>query len=1239
MEQPTQPDELVFEDKPADLGGAQRVPPVEDLDFGTEVAKMEPSSGEQPEGSSVLGTVVDIGKGIVAGAESAVGGLRETARGIADATGLSDLVGDRETNAQPLEHKAPQPEHAAGKITADLAQLTIGYMASPVKAVGYGSTIVKSAVGTGIVADPNRERLSNLLAENSWLEPIFSHLAQDPSDSVLVSKSKAMLEDAMTTAIAQPVFSMLHLGAVKAWESVSGKVSPVAKAVEKEAAAAIQKVEASSQSSTNGLHAFEPKAAAKDIDLSMAVPGTKNLGEQVIPFDKIRPGHALDTEKAQLSLGKYQRKILEEPDTISGTIVTKNLDGTYTTVSGNARHEALKLAGYQGVKTTVIEEAGTRMAAQEAALQRMGKVMSANGDTMVPLKPADLKRLGGVMTKMVERTFDASPADAVVAGHVKGAVNPAHLKSSERTLDAISEVGKIARPYMKLVEPKSMEDTHALAAILGEDPVQLSGRLRVLRGALEDADDVALGARQVLQNYAQDFADAARRAVISGDPEAEAIAVTAFKRQIQFQSDLSAVATGGGRLLRSFGEDVGAASIKNPEALLADPKRMKDLLRIAAATNGDAEKVALLAKYAAMGKFEKIVGTHNEFWMGAGLLSRFTTQTVNIGSTALNNLMQPASMVIGGGFQVVRRNDWTQIREGLAIYNGLRTSFFDSMQVAGRVFMSGAAEISQSGTMEQKVKYISALAYNMNPDNFAGKMVDLFGNAVRFSFRGLTAGDEFFKQIGYRARLSARYSREGADLVRAGSLPKKDLAKYIQDNIDKAFNTKGAAIDDAAMKYAEKAAFVNDLKGSTWGDYATMGEMVANLAGNPVMRGTLLPFVKTPTNIMRTTFEYTPVIGQMRRQFWTDVAKGGEDGAMAMGKLTMGAGFYTGAVMLALEGRITGAPPAPGMQTPPGFKPYSFVIMDENGKPTNYIPYQRIAPIGNILGLTADFTQLAGKISTDDGDKLAHSMVMTLANNLISQTYLRSLTEFFSIFSGYNSEAKVERYLQNRAGSYVPGALAQFNWDEGQREVRSMLDAMIARVPGLSQTLPPKRDYLGEIKPVTMGLPWSLISPVPVSDAKPDKVMEELARLSSSDAQIKFSEPPHKTVLAGKEVDLKEVTNKNGVTAYDRMLELIGTVKPAGETKTFRSKLESVIEDQRYKQGNDGSTMFPGLRANMIKAEEMKYRKAAYEKVVEEYRDELGLPRFSPVPVIQGMDKANRSLSKAGQELLQYGAQ
>jgi hypothetical protein len=125
-------------------------------------------------------------------------------------------------------------------------------------------------------------------------------------------------------------------------------------------------------------------------------------------------------------------------------------------------------------------------------------------------------------------------------------------------------------------------------------------------------------------------------------------------------------------------------------------------------------------------------------------------------------------------------------------------------------------------------------------------------------------------------------------------------------------------------------------------------------------------------------------------------------------------------------------------------------------------------------------------------------------------------------------------------------------------------------------------------------------------------VFSELQRLSASRVQAKFNEPEHSYSIGGKMQDLKGVSNAEGVTAYDRMLELLQTVRPPGESQNFHDRTQAVMEGSRYQLGAesdvlDGAPDVPGLRLKLVKVEEQRYRQAALDQVKAEYAAQLGI--------------------------------
>jgi hypothetical protein len=189
---------------------------------------------------------VDAALGAVRGAENVVRGVRQNARAIADVTGLSTLVGDKETNAEPLTYGSPEPQTLAGSITAGLTEAGLSWVVGGkiAKAAGVaikGTTAVgagvQTALGSILTSDPHHERLSNVLMQYPVIGPAASLLAADPEDPYVIAKAKSVVEESFTAAAATGIFNALHLAILKARGASPAAISKAEKLVVEQQAA------------------------------------------------------------------------------------------------------------------------------------------------------------------------------------------------------------------------------------------------------------------------------------------------------------------------------------------------------------------------------------------------------------------------------------------------------------------------------------------------------------------------------------------------------------------------------------------------------------------------------------------------------------------------------------------------------------------------------------------------------------------------------------------------------------------------------------------------------------------------------------------------------------------------------------------------------------------------------------------------------------------------------------------
>ena len=1219
----------------------------------------------------------DTGRALGRGIEDAGRGLIQTGAGL---LGQEDPMKD-------VPHVFDKPKGIVNQIAKDVVQFGIGLVGGMRALEGIGvaqklapvaKEVAASAVGTSAVADPNADRLSNLVQNYPILEnPITDFLAADPEDGIAEGKFKAALEDMLTSAVALPLFHGIRamklrsrglddsadLAAVEAHitkaDEASGQTSfewrpdliDEPEVIHIPEVNVVAKRDENGQlslfrdSSTDGIVREWKTSRPSKADAFAAFPGWSKEPRQQVAIADLTAGHGMDDE-ARVAAGvkvdeeavskkisDYEQRLAANPQNVPALVVERKVDGTLEVIDGHARLEAAKRRGLKSVpadvvmspeaakayrgqiekriveNSRVIAENTKLQPSAEAAQPALVQVRNAKGEHVFSLSP---ERKQDLMFE-VERSLKFGDDD-VQTNALSGRINWNHVSGPEEmkaVLDTVTEA--ILPAYEKNAKGyQSFKSIKAAADYLGTDYEQAVGNLRTWGYEAHKIPATLIAGKFLANSLSSEIARVARSVYMGTGGESGRVELVRLMDALQevqgfTQSIKTAAArtTAAGRIRTTprYGRDElkgllqelqGGDAVRNAKAgMQADIDRLASLITLA---EGKPKDVLRLLQRT---KFGKAIDAHNEIWIN-GILSGAATHVVNATSALTNTLLHPAVLVTGG---VIRR-DWNAVREGIAVYKGLRTFFFDSLELARKAFVTHRAVLDNNGTIDTATGAISARNYGLDESKWFGQAIDFLGNwIVRMPSRFLTAEDEFFKQMSYRSKLSAQLGREEADLLKAGKLKPSDAATWRQKRFDEAFTPEGRAADDRALDYARGIMFTQDLKAETWLGNKSFSESLQTLAaGHPLIRGTILPFVRVPANLTRDVVNFSP-LAPLRKQFLSDIAAGGDKANMALGKLSLGSALWATAGLMVAEGMVTGAPPGdPEVRkrlTETGWQPYSFVFTNDDGTKT-YVSYRRFDPYGTVFGLIADFAQISNSVDPKVRDSLATSMTLALANNISSKSYLKGLVEFTSMLgSGYSKEEIATRMINMRAASYVPNWSSAFMLDDELKNVRTPMDAIMAKIPGLSDNVPARRDYFGEKRLAPMGMPWTALDPFVVSQEKADPVRKELARLAMSEAEANFTTPQEKLGT----LDLTQFKNAAGQTAHDRWTELIGQVPGPGGLN-FHDRLKQVMESPRYKNGNDGTSAYrQGSRIVDIRTEQERYRQIALRQVLREFDD------------------------------------
>jgi len=432
----------------------------------------------------------------------------------------------------------------------------------------------------------------------------------------------------------------------------------------------------------------------------------------------------------------------------------------------------------------------------------------------------------------------------------------------------------------------------------------------------------------------------------------------------------------------------------------------------------------------------------------------------------------------------------------------------------------------------------------------------------------------------------------------------KEFERFVQKQAElKPFDP---ALAEDAKRFAEISkvvTFTNDLDDVSQG-ISTIINKVPGL-------NFVIPFVKTPTNILKFGLARSPLgiakdsyllafSKDFREQFTN--ARGMEANELR-GRIATAVMFTSGVsyYLMNNEGAITGGGPQNADEKATliatGWQPYSLKIGDK------YVSYQRLDPIATPLGILADlgeYSRLNPKEKEDDDMAAVFSAcAMTLTYNLTDKSYLRGLNNLMKAVQ--DPATYLPKLVRDIGAGFVPNAVNQMQNTEHEiilRDARSFADATLKRIPGASEVVPPRRTILGDA--IFRENPAGLLGPVNpfnISTAKNDPVAQEMSTLNGH-----FGMPSSK--LNGlNDLDMREFKNAEGQQAYDRWMELSGTIKING--KTLKQALAIAIKTKEYqalpKKFEGQAVELKSPRIDIINKIIRGYRNQAQIKVLGEY--------------------------------------
>lgn len=667
-----------------------------------------------------------------------------------------------------------------------------------------------------------------------------------------------------------------------------------------------------------------------------------------------------------------------------------------------------------------------------------------------------------------------------------------------------------------------------------------------------------------------------------------------------------------------------------------------DLARI---KSMDPQKAMVIVDKAG-GDLKKVSMLLNESWSSRvlneatwhltnGLLWLWPTHVVNTTTNAFMLAARPTEKLFGSvALRLITKDPGKRAelsslsRQALKEYTYTVTALADGWSNAVEAFKRGDSILNPHNTeFFQSGTGIQTHALPWKPWN---SVADLAQNAwmsanyrtmVGLPTRALGAADEFFKTLRYRAVIQSQAAVDAADRGLEGEA----ATRFVQDAMDRAIDpATGQALDAKATSEAQRATFQQDLNYPT--HMGSAGQALQNFRKTFPVASLVVPFIKTPVNVIRYSMRMTPGLNLLQKEFMEDML--GKTGAMAqahaVGQFAMGSMFMGLAAHLAINDRFTGGGPGdPELKKDmmaSGWRPYAIPFRHEDGT-TTYFQLGRFDPVAMAMGMVADIVALKKKNPDQDYDALILATSLAVAKNLGDKGFLLTLDSALGAMMDPANQGT--KFAGRTLGSMVPfsSLLRGHNPDPYMRDARGFVDSFMQGIPGLSTSLPVSMDVWGD--PVERHIGVQGIGGNDIVEAEHNRIMLQTDKGLGKPAS-KF-----------EGLDLRDITLTTGKNAYQRLQELSGHL-PNG-APSLKEVLKSIIESEAYQDLPDGDSDVLGTRLNLLGKKAQAYREAAKKVLIQEnpelqplvkarQRDTLG--------AIQENQKKRKSQQPGAKELL-----
>ena len=806
---------------------------------------------------------------------------------------------------------------------------------------------------------------------------------------------------------------------------------------------------------------------------------------------------------------------------------------------------------------------------EDALIQSEKEIQARFGDE--PLDPARLREMAELETSTIEINFD----------RINNADDAKELM--QQATDLFAPSIHEARRHVQ-----SNEATEAAADLLG---ISVEDVLSRRKGVNLSASE-AVAFRKVWAAASDKLAELANKA--SGlDGPASALDQVKFRKMYTVFHAINKQVLGAraeaGRALQSWSIKVGG-----------DVERARVMSALLEANGGEEVSAALAQRIVQAQKSGMSPAQITRFversWHAKtldmvkesftlGLLWRPSTHLVNITSNAIVPFQQITERVLARGIARVagEQADSVVAGEGLVMMKGLIRGIRAAASIGadGRKLREQALSglSTTRGKLDHRTGAISAEAWGIDPNNGWGKFLDLWGSATRIPGAALQMSDNLFKTVGFSIELEAQALRQATKEGAQNGWNTTRIAERTAELVnDPSPNVRLASVD---------AALYNTFQQDTgkWG-------RVLMKARNSIPPAFMLfPFVRTPTNLLRYTFERSP-LAPLVGQWQADVAAGGARAEIALARIATGSAVFLSMVDYASEGHISGPPSREAglreARRRQGMQDSAIRFGDHSFK------VNRIDPFGMQLSVAAGIAETMKIYQVEEEDipeltEILAAGAAVTADAILDKTWFTSVENAVTWMQ--NPRRNTPQFIGRNLQGLVPfssavlgtGALVEETrpGTPGWLHIQSMID-------GFQTSLPRRKDLWGRDIEVDV---VNVFSPTRVDEVEENAIDTEILRLGVNIQRVQRTGS-----FDGASVNFRQFPR-----VYEAYVELAGNgiEHPATRLGAFDFLQDFVSGQSQFSRNYETASDGPdGGKASQIRRWISRYRDLAQREIM-----------------------------------------